>query len=223
MLIEYKENNIKQIEINSQKFLENQQGQLDMLISIFNSKAYPNIDTFMGKNSFYLAMVGIFSDSIANLNRIWIKYGITARSIEREKEHLAKDFDKYELFYIKECDNANLLESTFEAKLKKLGIHRKRQFKTTQTELFVIIPEYNIETIILITDALVSKFNDKIDNKDQKIKDLEHKLEIISKEKESMLKSKENEIELLKKDQIIMTLKSKAKLLPNKPKKVPFK
>ena len=191
--------------------------------SVYTEK---NISDFDKKNVVYLAYVGNYNDEDI------FKYGISRRVFGREYKEHRKNFDKFEMVYIEECDNNMDVEDSFENEMKVRNMHRTITIgKKTQTELFAVSTDYDIVTIKSLLDGLIKSkplpalehANTKIKmlQDDKEVKKLELKLklrqektkmkELEIKEEEIKLRLREKEIELEKKKIEYKLMKAKKK------------
>lgn len=118
------------------------------------------------KNVIYLAYIGQVN------GEEMYKYGKTYKLYEREYKAHRKNFDIFEMQYVKITDNKDVVEDILEKELQIRKIHRKATIKTmNQTELFATTEEYNFDYIKKLLNRIVR------DNPSHQVMILKRKLE----------------------------------------------
>ena len=153
------------------------------------------ITPFIGKNVLYIGTTGdiIEKDTIfAN------KYGLSSRVIDRDFKEHQKTFTNFNMLYIKECDNNDLVEKLFENELKAKNLWRSFKIKNSvQTELFITNEIYDIDYIIELMNTLIDNNPLKsIQDRDNIIKQLENNNEFNIQKMNFELKLKECDVKM---------------------------
>ena len=184
------------------------------------------ITPFIGKNVLYIGT----SDDIFDKDNLFVhKYGLSTRVIDRDFKEHQKNFTNFNMIYIRECDNNDLVEKLFENELKVKKLWRSCKIKnSTQTELFITNEIYDIDYIIKLMDTLIDNNPLKsIQERDQIIKQLENnhdfdvqKMNFELKLKEFDIKMKEIELKSKEDDVKIKELELRLKEEENKNKQM---
>ena len=150
------------------------------------------ITPFIGKNVIYF---GITDDIIENDNTQAYKYGSSGKVIDRDFKKHKKTFTNFNMMYIRECDNNDIVEKLFEDELKAKKLWRSSKVgNSTQTELFITNDKYDVDYIINLIDTLIDNNPLKsIQERDQIIKQLENNNEFNIKKMNFELKLKEED------------------------------
>lgn len=134
------------------------------------------------KNVIYLAYVGIVN------GEEMYKYGKTSKLYDREYKAHRKNFDIFEMQYVKITDNKDVVEDLLEKELQMRKIHRKATIKTmNQTELFTTTEDYTFQYIKKMLNRIAR------DNPSHQVMLLKRKLEKLQSQYDSL----QNEIESL--------------------------
>lgn len=149
----------------------------------------PNFDIseialYSGKNVLYIGFIGII-----NGEHVY-KYGNTIDINDRIQDH-KKTYGKFDILYIQECNNKEILEDMFRTQMKSYEINRCYEFdKQNRTELFATSEKYPFNKIKIIFDNLITKFNEpteQIHKRDEKINELNNKCLILENDKKHLL------------------------------------
>lgn len=102
----------------------------------------PELYRFHNSNVVYLAYVGRYN------NHDTFKYGISSNIYNRVLNQHKKQFQHFELYWVKQTYNMTFAESLFEQELKLKNIHTELVINNKkQTELFFETEEYSYEYI----------------------------------------------------------------------------
>ncbi len=102
------------------------------------------------KNVIYLAYIGMID------GEEMYKYGKTYKLYEREYKAHRKNFDTFEMQYVKITDNKDVVEDILEKELQIRKIHRKAHIKNmNQTELFATTDEYDFQYVKKLLNRIV--------------------------------------------------------------------
>ena len=147
-----------------------------------NIKSFYNdhmITPFLGKKVVYL---GITSNIVINngIVEYLAKYGKTGGITRRDIDEHRKFFNDFKVVFIRECDNYEDIEKLFELELKALELYRKVEIKGVMCkELFTVKEDYTMDNIINMLNKLIDNNPLKsIEEKNNKIKELESNLEL---------------------------------------------
>lgn len=116
---------------------------------------------YHNKNVVYLAYVGKYD------NKKLYKYGVSSNIYQREYMQHRKQFEEFEMCWIKQTSNMAQAEDLFEKELKIRNIHETRVIKNKkQTELFAPNKIYSYDYLqrlfSRITNHVNKESNDKI-------------------------------------------------------------
>jgi hypothetical protein len=107
------------------------------------------------KNVVYLAYVGEY-----NKEPIY-KYGVTSNVYHRDYDQHRKQFEAFQMCWVKKTYNMTQAEALFEKELKIRNLHKSLVIKNKrQTELFTVTPEYSFEYLQRLF-AKISRHSDK--------------------------------------------------------------
>lgn len=135
------------------------------------------------KNVIYLAYVGIVN------GEDMYKYGKTSKLYDREYKAHRKNFETFEMQYVKITDNKDVVEDLLEKELQMRKIHRKATIKSmNQTELFTTTEEYTFQYIKTMLNRIVR------DNPSHQVMLLKRKLDKLQSQYDSL----QSEIESIK-------------------------
>ena len=147
-----------------------------------NIKSFYNdnmITPFVDKKVVY---IGITSNIVVNngIVEVLAKFGKTGGIIERDIEKHRNFFDDFKVVFIRECDNYEDIERLFKLELKALNLHRKVEIKgVTCNELFTVKEDYTMDNVInMLNKLIVDNPLKSIEDKNNKIKELENNLEL---------------------------------------------
>ena len=132
----------------------------------------------------YIAFVGKYEGIYV------FKYGISRDMFRREYKEHRKQFTKFDVVFIEECQNCEVVEDLFEKDMKLRNLHREIVInKKKQTELFAVTTQYTYEHAIQYVQQLI---------KDNPIQDIKNANNEISK--------LNSVVDILKDSQIVATL-----------------
>ena len=182
-----------------------------------NIKSFYNdhmITSYIGKNVVY---IGITSHVVMNngIMEVLAKFGKTGRMTMRDIDEHRKFFDDFKVVFIRECDNYEEIEKLFKIELKALELYRQVEIKGVNCiELFTVKEDYTMDNVINLMNRLIENNPLKsIENKNNKIKELENGLELEKlKARKEITKQKELDNEKLKMEFEIKKLELKLKL-----------
>ena len=147
-----------------------------------NIKSFYNdhmITPYLEKKVVYL---GITSNIVINngIVEYLAKYGKTGSVTRRDIDEHRKFFNDFKVVFIGECDNYEDIEKLFELELKALELYRKVEIKGTMCkELFTVKDDYTMDNIINMLNKLIDNNPLKsIEERNNKIKELESNLEL---------------------------------------------
>jgi prophage antirepressor-like protein len=134
------------------------------------------ITEYRDKNVLYIGV----TNNLTKDNQLIYKYGNSGKIIQRDFRDHQNTFDNFNMIYIKECDNKDIVEKLFENELKAKKIHILETINNTkQKELFITDDQFDIVYIINILDQLIITNPLKsIEDRDNKIKQLENNNDI---------------------------------------------
>ncbi len=123
------------------------------------------ISSFYGKAVMYIGYIGRIK------NEHIFKYGLSRKMFERDHDQHSKFFKQFDVIYIGETDNCELIEKLFEHDLKIFRLHRQHTVKNKSiTELFTISTKYSVEYLIDHLKSLIEN------NKLPAIQDADNKI-----------------------------------------------
>lgn len=144
-------------------------------------KCNVDIYKYANQNVVYLAYVGKYH------NQDIYKYGISSNIHNRVYLQHMKQFEHFELRWVKQSFNNSQAESLFEKELKVKGIHTELVINNKkQTELFFTNPDYSFEDIKSLYNKVtnyadkdilqeISSLKKQIKEKDELIRSLLYK------------------------------------------------
>ncbi len=111
------------------------------------------ISNFYNKAVIYIAYIGKVK------GEYMFKYGLSRNVFRRDYKEHAKHFKRFDVVFIGETDNCELIEDLFEKDLISYKLHRQHVIKGNKadTELFTISHKHSIEDIIEHVEALITK------------------------------------------------------------------
>jgi len=124
------------------------QPQQPLLKNIYNENMLLNYDK---KNCVYIAYIGIHS------NEPLYKFGMTSDIYRRQFKEHENTFDQFELIYVKETDNKEIVEEKFKKELQCKHLLRHLKIKNkSQVELFTITNIHNLDMIKEYMDNIIN-------------------------------------------------------------------
>ena len=153
------------------------------------------ITQFIGKNVLYIGM----TDDVIEIDNLFAnKYGLSGKVIDRDFKKHKKTFTNFNMIYIRECDNKDVVEKLFEDELKAKKLWRSSKINnSTQTELFITNDTYDMDYIIKLMDTLIDNNPLKsILERDQIIKQLENNQDFDIQKMTLELKLKECDVKM---------------------------
>jgi hypothetical protein len=112
-------------------------------------------------------------------NEHTFKYGKSRKMFKRDHDQYSKFFKQFDVVYIGETDNCELIEKLYENDLKIFHLYRQHNIKNkSMTELFTISTKYSIEYLVDHLKSLIE--NNKlpaIQDANNKIANLNSKIE----------------------------------------------
>jgi prophage antirepressor-like protein len=133
-----------------------------------------SLATYEGKNVLYIGYIGEYKDEHI------FKYGITAHIYSRDRTQHRKQFGKFEVVMIIECDNNKYVEKLFKQEVHARGLERPIEINgVTKIELFAVTYKYTHEYFMDKLEILVQENElPSLKKANQKIKKLEKKCDI---------------------------------------------
>lgn len=120
-----------------------------MNIKIFYDDAM--FSDFDKKAVLYIAFVGKYKGEFI------FKYGLTRDVFRREYDEHRKQFEKFQVVFIGECDNCEEVETLFEKELKLRYLWRNLMINNKQqTELFTVTTKFNYDFFIDLMKKLIT-------------------------------------------------------------------
>ena len=124
------------------------QSQQPLLKNIYNENMLLNYDK---KNCVYIAYIGIHN------NEPLYKFGMTSDIYRRQFKEHENTFDQFELIYVKETDNKEIVEEKFKKELQCKHLLRHLKIKNkSQVELFTITNIHNLDMIKEYMDNIIN-------------------------------------------------------------------
>lgn len=135
-------------------------GEYSMIPKIRLPKFYEehSISEYFSKSCMYIGYIGAYKLLIDGEYKWYhlFKYGLSRKMFERDYKQHRKTYNKFEIVYISEADNAEMIEELFEADLKIRNIHKEMVVGgKNRTELFYVNDTYAIESMIAHMDNLI--------------------------------------------------------------------
>ena len=189
------------------------------------------ISKFYMKAALYIGFIGKIGKEFI------FKYGLSRKMFERDHQQHSKNFDKFQVVFIGECDNCEQVESLFENDMKAYGLHRQLSIKDKKyTELFTIsikrtysdiikhmqdlINTHKLPAIKEATDQ-IARLENVVDtfNRSEEIKKLELQFKMSDNyklEMEKDIKMKEIEIRRIEAETKLLNVQLKIERIRNK-------
>ena len=124
------------------------QSQQPLLKNVYNENMLLNYDK---KNCVYIAYIGIHN------NEPLYKFGMTSDIYRRQFKEHENTFDQFELIYVKETDNKEIVEEKFKKELQCKHLLRQLKIKNkSQVELFTITNIHNLDMIKEYMDNIIN-------------------------------------------------------------------
>lgn len=135
-------------------------GEYSMIPKIRLPKFYEehSISEYFSKSCMYIGYIGAYKLLIDGEYKWYhlFKYGLSRKMFERDYKQHRKTYNKFEIVYISEADNSEMIEELFEADLKIRNIHKEMVVGgKNRTELFFVNDTYTIESMIAHMDNLI--------------------------------------------------------------------
>lgn len=109
-----------------------------------------DLHKYDNKNVIYVAYIGNIN------NEPTYKYGKSAKLYEREYNAHRKNFDIFEMNYVRITDNKDVVEEIIEKEFKIRNIYRCHVINSKrQTELFTINEQYDLEYVLKLVNRVV--------------------------------------------------------------------
>lgn len=155
---------------------------------------YDTADLFeyQNQNVFYVAYIGV------HRNEPLFKFGISFDYYRREFHEHKKIYSTFDLLYLRRTDNNRTVEELFKKECQIKELYRKLEIQGKQyTEMFTVNEKNGFDRMRVILDKIIEQYPTKeIQARDEKIKTLENKIEVL----EATNAEKEKLVEELKKD-----------------------
>ena len=105
------------------------------------------LSTFYNKNVLYIGYIGQYKNK-HQMEHIF-KFGVTSRIFERDYNEHSKFFARFDVVFVGESDNNQVIEQHFKRDLIMMGLYREHTIdKKNVTELFTISQKHTIESLI---------------------------------------------------------------------------
>ena len=130
---------------------------------------------YQNQNVFYVAHIGVHN------NEPLFKFGISFDYYRREFKEHRKTFDTFDLLFLRRTDNNRQVEELFKKECQSKGLYRKLDINGKQyEEIFTINETCHFDRMRVILEKMIEQHPTKeIQVRDEKIKELEHKNEIL--------------------------------------------
>ena len=133
---------------------------------------YNSLPEYDGYPCVYVGFIGVVDE------KLHYKFGMSASIIKREQAHRGH-FSQFSFVLVIRCEQSGLVENEFKKYVKDMGY---LVTLGTQTEVFYVDVEFTVNQSLSHIRALVKKHSSV--NKDDRIQELEHMLEIRDKDVE---------------------------------------